>query len=793
MTSQQTRQRPQPHVPNSEWETVAALCAPPSSEDRWEDTLAAVGEFRDQRPDAIELINGRRVLTAGALGEVNVCGSDLSDWYVKSTAADGTEQIERMSDVILRGDHAEIARVVGQAIFDENTRFGFGEDNARCHAILRGISNGVAQDTGDYQLQNLPALSMPLLVPPAPGAGATTDTAGTGALGALQRFYTTPEAIQAISLAKVLENGPVTDLPSISYPEPTTSNEWEEKRGAFCAALVQEFPSKQMCDDGRWVEPVVKGLEGLARLPKGVQSDTQSDDIERARRLIAYLRERTIAGLDANSTDEADDAVTVLKAVGYWGGDANVTYLRAQPCADFSYEVMGEVTQLVGSRKDDIQRRAEVVDLTGLPTFTIDPAGSQDHDDAFSVETLSPDESCGATHRIHLHVTNVAEAIGSFPALMQEAYRRGSTIYRPNGNHIPMLPPELSHDLLSLNEGTEREAVTISFQVNEEASLVGEPQLQRSIININKNLFFEDADRLLAQEAGVDEEDEIKTALNVAQRFAGSFRRELEQSGVKRINYDSSVIEKDDGSWEIKTTPQGAARAMIESLSHAYSCTAAELFGRMNSEGQMKALFRTATLKAEPHAIKNRDKLEDLLKEEHPSEKQRAEMRVLQMGLMNRATLELSAAAVPHEGIGRPTMPSSSPLRDGTNLFNQQQLLAALDRGEPALLTDPTLLLLKATSDVQRQIQGDDTHRALCTMIDRGINFEAYLVRMLGPNRGKPETLREQRALFVPDLNKWYRVPPAHLRAAQRAFQGDHPALVTLGVSQRGIEVTAIK
>lgn len=795
MTTQRTQQSPRSPVPDSEWETVEALCAPAadSSASDWVTTLEA---FTNANTDAIEFIDGKRVLTAGALGEVNVCGSDLSDWYVKTTAADGTEQIERMSDVILHGDHAEIARVVGQAIFDENTRFGFGEDNAKCHAILQGISNSVAQDAGDYQLQNLPALSMPLLVPPAPGAGPTTDTAETGALGALQRFHTTPEAIQAISIAKMLEKGPVTHLPSIGRPEPTTNTEWEQKRGVFCAALVQEFPSRQMCVDGGWVEPVVTALEELARLPKETQSADASEHVNQARRLIAYLKDRNIAGLSGNQNkweDEGDEAVRVLKAIGYWGADANVTYLRARPCADFSQEVMEEVAQIREARKEGIQRREGVVDLTALPTFTIDPEGSQDHDDAVSVEALDPEQSNGATHRIHLHVTNVAEAIDSFQDLMQEAYRRGSTIYRPNGKHIPMLPTELSHNLLSLNEGKEREAVTISFDIKGDGSLVGEPQLKRSIINVNKNLTFEEADRVLAQEAGAEEDAEMKTALQAAQRFAGSFRQSLEPAGAKRINFDSSIITNDDGSWKIKITPQGAARAMIESLSHAYSCTAAAVFEQRNERQEMQALFRGATLKDEPHARKNRERFEELARKSEPSEKDIAQMRVLQMGLMNRASLELSSAAVPHEGIGKPSMASSSPLRDGTNLYNQRVLLALIDpRVEPPL-ADSTVKRLTATSATNKNIQGEDTNRALYEMIGRQKTFEAYAVSDYAPNQKKPSEPLEQIKLFVPELNKWYRVPQNLRQRAQRASQTDVPVTITLAVAGNGIEVTAIQ
>lgn len=795
MAAQQTPQTVQSAgTTTSEWEAVEALCAPAvdSSTSDWAATLEA---FTRDNPDAVSFIDEKRVLTTGALGNVNVCGSDLSDWYVQTgTAADGTAQVERISDVILRGDHAEIARVVGQAIFDEHTRFGFGEDQAKCLAILQGISRSVAQDAGDHQLQNLPALWMPVWAPVGAGTDAAGQTGETGALGALQRFSTTPEAIQAISIAKVLENGPSAALPSICRPEPTTTSEWEQKRGEFCAALVREFPTQNVFSDGAWVEPAIRGLEELARLPKEALVADTDEDVARARRLITYLKERKIAGLGANTNDEADDAVTVLKALGYWGSNANITYLRARPCGEFSDEVMAEVEQLRTAREGGVQLREGFVVLSDLWTGTVDPVGSRDHDDAFSFELVNDGE---VAYRMHLHITNVADAIGGAPALLQEAYRRGNTIYRPTGDHISMLPEELSHELLSLVEGKDREAVTISFDVRADGSIVGDPRLQRSIISVNKNLSFEDADALMSQSGASEGDDETWTTLQATKRFADSFRQTLENAAGKRVNYDSSIV-VDGDEWAIKTSPQGLARTMIEGLSHAYSCSAAVLFEQMKHDDgdDVKALFRAATRKDEPHVRQNRELLESLVTKENPSDYEIAQMRLLQVGLMNRATVELSSKGVPHEGIGRPSMPSSSPLRDAVNLYNQQLLLALCDKGVQPSLSGEALTALETTSALNKAIQREDNDCALREMIQRRAaesgSFEAYVVSDFSPNSQNPDSPRKQLKLFVPELNKWYKIPRSLMQTAKDANRQEVAISATLALSGDRGEVTGI-
>ena len=82
-----------------------------------------------------------------------------------------------------------------------------------------------------------------------------------------------------------------------------------------------------------------------------------------------------------------------------------------------------------------VQRHAETPrrDLTGVPTFTIDPASARDFDDAISIERD------GDMVRTRIHIADVSAYVTPGTALDAEALRRGNSVYVP-GAVEPMLP-----------------------------------------------------------------------------------------------------------------------------------------------------------------------------------------------------------------------------------------------------------------------------------------------------------------------------------------------------------------
>lgn len=101
---------------------------------------------------------------------------------------------------------------------------------------------------------------------------------------------------------------------------------------------------------------------------------------------------------------------------------------------------------------------SEHADRTALPFVTLDPASSTDLDQAFAIETA------GADLLLHYAIADVAWFVADGDPLDQEAWRRGTTTYLPDGK-APLYPPVLSQGAASLLPDGPRPAVIFTVRV----------------------------------------------------------------------------------------------------------------------------------------------------------------------------------------------------------------------------------------------------------------------------------------------------------------------------------------
>src|SRR5574344_1818474 len=136
------------------------------------------------------------------------------------------------------------------------------------------------------------------------------------------------------------------------------------------------------------------------------------------------------------------------------------------------------------------------VDLRPITTFTIDPLNCKDMDDAVSVEKYS------TFYRLYVSIADVTYYVKPGNILFEEATNRTTSIY-PSDNCIPMLPPQISNDLCSLNEGVDKLTKTCVADIDYQGNIINYSFID-SVINSNKKMNYDQVNDTLDSRPAID-------------------------------------------------------------------------------------------------------------------------------------------------------------------------------------------------------------------------------------------------------------------------------------------------
>jgi exoribonuclease R len=117
---------------------------------------------------------------------------------------------------------------------------------------------------------------------------------------------------------------------------------------------------------------------------------------------------------------------------------------------------------------DEAAARApsSAADRTDIPFVTIDPATSRDLDQAVSLRRRA-----GGGYRVYYAIADVATFVRPGGPLEAETWRRGQTVYLPDGN-VPLHPASLSEGAASLLPDQERAAVLWAIDLDDSGDTV---------------------------------------------------------------------------------------------------------------------------------------------------------------------------------------------------------------------------------------------------------------------------------------------------------------------------------
>jgi ribonuclease R len=226
------------------------------------------------------------------------------------------------------------------------------------------------------------------------------------------------------------------------------------------------------------------------------------------------------------------------------------------------------------------------VDLTELPTFTIDPDDAKDFDDAISVRR----EGDGV--RVWVHIADVTAYLRPGGALEHEALRRGTSVYVP-GAVEPMLPEVLAERACSLRPGEEKLAVTVEMQLH--GADVRSVSFHRSRVRSDRRFTYREVDDIFAgrQRAGEPFGAALETAREVARTLAS--RREAVEIGAPEPAFE---FDSEGHVTGVRYEEQTESHRLIEQL----MVLANEQVAGYLADRRLPTLYRVHE-RPEPHSV----------------------------------------------------------------------------------------------------------------------------------------------------------------------------------------------
>jgi exoribonuclease-2 len=345
---------------------------------------------------------------------------------------------------------------------------------------------------------------------------------------------------------------------------------------------------------------------------------------------VAYGRyEQSQVLRDLGRAETPENAHALLLALGYW--DANVDPYPVR----LGLPTTSPAVPLPPLPAEDR------VDLTHLQAFAIDDAGSQDPDDAISLE-IRPEGT-----RLWVHVADVAALVQPDSEADVIARARGASLYLPEGT-VHMLPPEAT-ERLALGLAETSPALSFAIDVSPTGEIAGS-DVFASTVRVTRLTYAE-------AEANLEE-----APLLPLYQLAQVLQQRREENGALSIDLPEVKVRVVDGRVAITPLPPVRSRDMVR---EAMLC-AGEAIARLAQEKEIPIPF---TVQDAPAVA------------ETPGPGMAAQYALRRAFTRSQA----STTAGPHGGLGLPVYAqATSPLRRYLDLVVHQQLRAFV-HGQPLL------------------------------------------------------------------------------------------------------------
>jgi exoribonuclease R len=124
-----------------------------------------------------------------------------------------------------------------------------------------------------------------------------------------------------------------------------------------------------------------------------------------------------------------------------------------------------------------------VADRTDIPLVTIDPPESRDLDQAMCLRRRA-----AGGYRVLYAIADLSAYVPPGGEVEREAWRRGQTVYLPDGN-VPLHPPELSEGAASLLPDVDRRAVVWTIDLDSDGA-IADVRLELAVVRSRAKLDY---------------------------------------------------------------------------------------------------------------------------------------------------------------------------------------------------------------------------------------------------------------------------------------------------------------
>lgn len=194
------------------------------------------------------------------------------------------------------------------------------------------------------------------------------------------------------------------------------------------------------------------------------------------------------------------------------------------------------------------------VDRTSVPFVTLDPAASTDLDQAFAISRS------GSDLVLHYAIADVAWFVDDGDPVDREAWRRGTSLYLPDGRES-LYPPVLAEGAASLLPDGPRPAVVFHVRLDPQ----GRPRLdgvERAVIRSRAKLGYETV-----------RPDELPDGFG---EFADRVRAAEEARGAGRVDPPEQVVERNGQGYRLSFRPRQPSEWQNSTLSASTNIAVAE-------------------------------------------------------------------------------------------------------------------------------------------------------------------------------------------------------------------------